>query len=277
MIGNKVKQSLLLGCVLLAIIPLSSGADAGASALDYTVTYRGMFSLGRDLQIADVNITEQTLVEGVQTARLDVTSAGYPDVESLYPIRYRFRSWTNTADGDLVGFETYQKTSKLRHRLYVRDGGARDVKRLDPASAPGREALAQLDTGNWPLPPGAGEVLFDRLSLLAAVRDLDLEVGRQYELPVTNGKERLRYQVTVERSQNIAVAGQPVAAWKVRFDGLEQNDRGNWEAAHRPIFIWFSQTPEHYPLRADNRHPIGLFRIELTRLPQLQAVARRGS
>ncbi len=273
MMGNQL-QALLLACALLAILPL--GANAGATALDYTVTYRGVFSLGRDLQIADVSIAERGPAEGVQTARLDVTSAGYPNVESLYPIRYRFRSWTSPVDGDLVGFETYQKTSKLRHRLYVRDGGARDVRRLDPASAPGREALARLDTGNWPLPPGAGEVLFDRLSLLTAVRDLDFEVGRRYELPVTNGKERLRYRITVERSQNIAVADQQIAAWKVRFDGMEQGDRGAWEAAHQPIFIWFSQTPERIPLRADNRHTIGLFRIELNRLPQPQAVARRG-
>lgn len=270
------KPALFAVWLLVWLYSATSQADIDPAALSYQVTYRGVFSLGRDLPIADMTIAEQSLGDALHASELAVTSAAYPNIESMYPIRYRFRSWTTSTGGDLVGFETYQKTSKLRHRLYVRDAAESGVKRLSVKAEDGQQALARLDAGKWSMQPHPGETLFDRLSLLQGVRDFDLAMGREFELPVTNGKERLRYHVKVERAQDVSVAGQMVAAWKVRFDGFERNDRGELEAAHRPIYIWFSQTPEHIPLRADNRHAIGLFRIELTQLPPGNQVAQRG-
>ena len=38
------------------------------------------------------------------------SSAAYERVESLYPIRYRFRSWADAETGQLIGLEAYEKT-----------------------------------------------------------------------------------------------------------------------------------------------------------------------
>lgn len=58
---------------------------------------------------------------GLRETRLEATSRHYPLVESLYPIRYRFRSWSTAGGQDLVGFETFEQTRERRHRLYLRD------------------------------------------------------------------------------------------------------------------------------------------------------------
>ena len=71
---------------------------------------------------------------GLVEMRLDATSANYPNVESLYPIRYRFRTWSMPDAGQLVGFETYEKSRKIRHRLYLRDASELGVQR--PMSMP---------------------------------------------------------------------------------------------------------------------------------------------
>jgi hypothetical protein len=118
----KTFRALLLYGLLLAL-QAGSGLAESVERLQYQVSYRGAFSLGKDVPIADL-VLQTRLPGGVAElgeARLEVSSSAYPLVEALYPIRYRFRSWNAPRDGGLIGFEDFEQTNRRRHRLYLRD------------------------------------------------------------------------------------------------------------------------------------------------------------
>ena len=239
------------------------------------VVYRGVFSMGADMAIADVTLESRAQADGaVAETRLEASSASYPMVESLYPMRYRLRSWA-AGDGGLLAFETYEKTDRLRHRLYLRDQSRRGVKRLDlTKDEEGGELLAGLDDGRLPRGLQAvGDGLSDRLGLLQRVRAKPLHSGADYRVSVTNGKKRFDYRVRVEKAEPISLGETTLRAWKLRFDGDRVKRNGERKAAHRHFFVWLSQAPGHIPLRADSRHPIGLFRLTLKDPAHLQQLA----
>jgi hypothetical protein len=249
---------------------------AAADAYNYKVIYRGVFSMGTDLPIADVVLHSAVGVAGaglVET-RLEASSGRYPNVETLHPFRYRFRSWSAPDIGPgAVAFERYQKTKDEKHVVYLNASAATAPARRLALDDPADQALlAVLERGQ--LPPDAQlPGSWDRLGLLQHVRGLELEEGRRYALDVTTGKRRFRYQVLVEAAQSLAIDGQAVLAWKVRFDGERLKADGGRKPAHRPLYVWFSRDAERVPLRVDARHAIGRFRIELANLDGLARLA----
>ncbi len=262
------RLAISLGCLLIATAPV-------ATPLEYSVVYRGVFSMGQNMPIADVTLQQirepdARSVHDLQEFVLEASSAAYPVVESLYPLRYRFRTWV-THDGNVIGFETYEKTRKRRHRLYLRNTSDSGFSRHDPGEADAASAMERLQAGELPrqIPRGAlgvpplNDLLLDRLGLLQYMRDRPLREGAEFLLPVSNGRDRLRYRVRVEKSRSLMLRGARIPAWKLRFDGFESDADGTEKPAHRAMFIWFSRDPARVPLRVDARHAIGLFRVEL--------------
>ena len=258
--------------ILLFALVCSAGATG---ALDYQVIYRGVFSAGADMPIADLLLEDppQTGVDRIRQVGLKASSAAYPLVESVYPIRYRFRSWTDADAGGLLGFETYESTRKLRHRLYLRDATGSGMRRYDLTEGAGQHEMAQLEAGDSPVAP-RGERLLDRLGLLQQVRRQELREQARFRFAVTNGRERLVYLVKVETAQVLDMDGLGVPAWKLRFDGLEAGRNGRQVAAHRPVYVWLSRASGHIPLRVESRQPIGLFRVELKNASALHRLAQ---
>ena len=262
--------------VLLLLLALVCSAGA-SGALEYQVIYRGVFSAGADMPIADLLLDAPLQADSGRVGQigLNASSEAYPLVESVYPIRYRFRSWTGPEQGRLLGFETYESTRKLRHRLYLRDDTGSGMKRFDLTEGAGQHEMTQLEAGVSPVTALQSErPLVDRLGLLQQVRRQDLREQARYRFAVTSGREQLVYRVKVEAAQVLAMDGLAVPAWKLRFDGLERGRNGTQVAAHRPIFVWLSRASGHIPLRVDSRQPIGLFRVELKNRSALNQLAQ---
>lgn len=268
---NHLRCYLLLGC-LLPVITLAGGM---AESLEYGAVYRGLFSLGTDMRIADV-VLESRPPDGnrLGETRLEATSAAYPVVESLYPMRFRFRTWTTTG-GKLAAFETYEKTTGLRHRLYLRDDSEPGVRRLDlTRPGAGTEEIQRLDAGQPPQQLGDIQSrLLDRLGLLQQVRVKPLHAGAAYRFRVTDGRKRFDYTVRVEKAEDLQLGEVTIPAWKVRFEGSRTKDSGEVVEAHRPLHVWLSRAPGHIPLRVDSHNAIGLFQIELKDPQRLQQIA----
>lgn len=272
---DRLRLFLLLGWLL----PVVALAGENTESLAYSVVYRGLFSMGTDMGIADA-VLESRRPDGGQLAetRLEATSAAYPVVESLYPLRYCFRTWTDP-DGELVAFETYEKTTELLHRLYLRDDSKPGVKRLDlTREGTGTEEMRQLDEGR--LPQQLEDIrtsLLDRLGLLQQVRAQPLQAGAEYRFQVTDGRKHYDYTVRVEQAEVLRLGEIAIPAWKVRFEGSRTKSNGKIVQAHRPLTIWLSQAPGHIPLRADSHNAIGQFRLEIKdpqRLPQIAGLNR---
>jgi hypothetical protein len=263
---------------LLCCLMLFSAAATGerVERLDYRVSYRGVFSLGVDMPIADLSLESRRIADtGLSEARLEISSYAYPQVESLYPIRYRFRSWAESDTGELFAFSVYEQTRDGRHQLFLRDESTSGTRRHDLRAGDGREQMAQLDGGSRPRVPALPRLLFDRLGLLQRMRSEDLRTGAEYRIPVTNGRQRFSYRVRVEGEQWLKLAEAAVPAWKLRFDGVKMKADGRQETAHLPLYIWLGQEAGRTPLRVEARHAIGLFRIELDGRPKEIRSVRR--
>lgn len=263
------------GWVLLCLLSLA-GATNAVEALEYRVEYRGVFSAGSELPIADLRLDEELSAQGagLNRTRIEASSHAYPLIESLFPIRYRLRSWSRADNGGLVGFETYESMRKKRHRLYLRDDSQSGVRRYDLLQGNGQQELGRLEAGLGPLQTRTGKGPVDRLGLLQRVRGKALAENANYRFEVTNGRELLIYDVSVVAAQSLNIAGTELPAWKLRFDGMERGRQGKLEAAHRPVYVWLSRAAGHVPLRVESRHPIGRFRVELKQGPALDQVAR---
>jgi hypothetical protein len=261
---------------LLCMLVLLTSPGGAVERLDYRVIYRGVFSMGNDLPIAAIRLETRRL-EGARLSemRLDVSSSDYPLAESLYPIRYRFRSWTDAASGETLGFAIAEPARDGRHRLFLRDGSMSGTRRFDLRAGSGREYLDQLEAGLQPEGVLADRPLYDRLALLQRIRAGDLRAGGEYRFPVTNGRERFLYRVRVEGARRLMLAGTRVPTWKLRVDGAELTPGGGRRAAHRPLYVWVSQAEPRTPLRVDARHAIGTFRIELEGRPDEVLAADR--
>lgn len=265
------------GWVLLCLLSLA-GATNAVEALEYRVEYRGVFSAGSELPIADLRLDEELSAEGagLTRTRIEASSHAYPLIESLFPIRYRLRSWSRADNGGLVGFETYESMRKKRHRLYLRDDSQSGVRRYDLLQGKGRQELGRLEAGLGPLQTRTGKGPVDRLGLLQRVRGKALAENANYRFEVTDGQELLIYDVSVVAAQSLNIAGTELPAWKLRFDGMERGRQGELKAAHRPVYVWLSRAAGHVPLRVESRHPIGRFRVELKQGPAIERVARAG-
>ena len=122
-----------------------------------------------------------------------------------------------------------------------------------------------------------GTALSARMAVLNARGQM--QVGDRFSVPVTDGRDRLAYDIRVESESAVAIAGQAVPAFKLRLDAWESDATGKRQVAHRPAYIWLSRDADRSLLRVDVRHAIGRFRAELqaadTRVDVAQLQPRR--
>ena len=77
-----IRRALIALCLSTMLL-----AQAGADVLEYRVIYRGMFSAGADMPIADL-VLETSKAQGsadLRQARIEASSLAYPLVETLFP------------------------------------------------------------------------------------------------------------------------------------------------------------------------------------------------
>jgi len=262
--------SIKLLVLALFIQPFALNA-ADEEQLNYRASYSGFFSVGSQIPIADVVLTTQTVASDADylETELSVTSAPYDFVESLYPIRYRFRSWYWRDRSASLASEYYEKTKSEKHNLIYLDDPEKDFVTRNLLKSNEIDLLS-LQAGDYAEENGLSPTgrltgsQFDRLGLLQRVRYLNLVPGQELELPVTNGKALMRYRVRVEAAENLLIAGRSQAALKLRFDGMEQDENDHEQHAHRPVFIWLSNDVERVPLKVVSRQALGKFVLELT-------------
>ena len=253
--------------LLLMFVCLPLLAAPASEELHYRVSYRGLFSAGAEVSIA--NVVLRTRRPSAHAAYLEseltASSEAYSHVESIYPIRYRFRSWYWRDRSGVLASEyfEYGRPDDIEHKLIYLDTRdkpfvTRNLRRKGPLDLP------SLRNGSYQSAVASGERhAFDRLGLLQHLRGQALRPGQVLESKVSNGSKMLRYRVKVEKATRIRLAGRDHAALKLRFDGLGVDERGREKHAHRPVYIWVSKDERHIPLLAVSKHVLGTFRIEL--------------
>jgi len=101
---------------------------------------------------------------------------------------------------------------------------------------------------------------YDMISILYAMRMLDLKQGKKYPLAGFDGKNKFSLEAEVLGSESVDVGGESYKAIKVAVhfgnDGETPNDENE-------IRIWFSDDTKHTPLVINANPPFGLIKVEL--------------
>ena len=105
------------------------------------------------------------------------------------------------------------------------------------------------------------------------LRNKDLKVGAEYEVPVFTGVKSFTLKATVECTQSLSTKFGDKDVFKVRvstqFDGKL--------AAKRDIFAYFTTDPAHIPVKIEAEFAIGSVVAEMTEYKPGRALALGGS
>ncbi|WP_456404832.1 DUF3108 domain-containing protein [Thiolapillus sp.] len=262
--------------VLAALALLLGCSRAGAEILRYEASYQGVFSANKHLPIAAVRLDNKTIqvpaLGAVTQLAMEVSSEPYPFVEEHFPFRVRYRSMFLPEKQHVLALEKYEKTVRVKHEIDWVDTEQRKLLRFrqQGKNAGERPFPALLQRWLEPGEPfefhkyvrhGFEDGLLDWLSMLEVIRQRPIEKGREFSFSVTDGKHLYHYRVRVQNRRLIEVGGRKRQAWKLRFDAVEEGERG---AAHRPLYVWLADDAQRTPLLFENRHPLGRFLVSLS-------------
>lgn len=260
----------LLGIGL--IVQSAVGLAAASETLSYRVYYKGLLSAMSEVPIAEARLVTEQAPGTLEVSTLTLSSAAHDVVDALYPIRYRLRALYDVGDQRLVGIERYKRTRKTKHDLAWLDAGNGRLHYLkaDP-SAPVVTVPASLHAwatttamrGTQGSPVAVPPALLDRLTLLQTLRRRIPAMGEVLALPVTDGPNTYRYQVRLDGTATLSLAGRRWNTWRLRVEGYEQKLDGGLsdEPDHAPIYVWISRDAQRLPLQFRIEHTVGDFTV----------------
>jgi hypothetical protein len=101
---------------------------------------------------------------------------------------------------------------------------------------------------------------YDLISILYAIRMLDLKQGKKYPLAGFDGKNKFSLEAESLGAESVDVGGEPNKAIKV---SVRYGKDGETPDDENEIRIWFSADPKHTPLLITANPPFGLIKVEL--------------
>jgi len=299
-------------CSFLLATPAVSGPPAYLGEhLNYTISYRGVFSAMNWVDIADAELqTERSAFNGqpVYRSHLQVSTEAYGKMEQFYPLRYRFESYFSTDLQRTLLFDEQKKTHKERREIVWVDWEQREANRYKQKASKAtkegnREEWEQFDFGAYGqlkekkangLPPILTELdttdqgqfrqarganlrrlsnILDQLSLLQAVRIQELTAGQEIQLPVMDGDDVLSYRIQVVKRETIEQQGQSWDTFQLRFEAFKQGAEEG-EVEHPPIYVWLTTDDRRIPVRFASNYALGKFAGQLKTLDSIAGLPK---
>lgn len=263
---------------------LAAGTVAAAPAfpgerLDYRVFYRGFLSVGKKLEMANATLrtrTHRTKPGELYESNFWLTTEQHGFVDSLYPFRYRLRSFYRSPAQGTLFYSVFQKNKeKSQLQLYQADPAQlrltryRQVEKA-PANpnSPPAELLALLaEPGIFErekvFEPKGKPPLVDLVCLLQTIRGKDLAKERQFRIVATDGGKAYAYAVTVEGEESAGLNDRTWDTWRLGVieEKLEEQERKGTKTAFQ---LWITRDAQRLPVRAEVKHKTGQFFMELS-------------
>lgn len=270
--------------VLFLCCWLFAGAGSAVPAIpgervDYRVFYRGFLSVGKKLEMANATLrtrTHRTKQGELYESNFWLTTEQHGFVDSLYPFRYRLRSFYRSPAQGTLFYSVFQKNKeKSQLQLYQVDPAQLHLTRYrqvekTPANPtpPPAELLALLaEPGIFErekvFEPKGKPPLVDLVCLLQAIRGKDLAKERQFRIVATDGGKAYAYAVTVEGEESIGLNDRTWETWRlgVTEEKLEEKERKGAKTAFQ---LWITRDAQRLPVRAEVKHKTGQFFMELS-------------
>ncbi len=265
-------------CCLILNLDLALAAAVPNNNLMYIASYRGLFSAGFRLDIAKIIITQPYVrVKGSDISQIIVslTTRNFTKVELFFPMRfcYRTKFKTNTLatqQADWIsrlsnkatrGRTLYNNPSKkaiflqverkLNTRMIADDPRKQKINNLLWASNPDPDVY-NVHLVNAKLP------IIDRLTMLEWLRRQNLVSGMVFNLPVTDGRKLLGFNIKVVGEEKLKWRNSMVYSWKIRLQSKFSDNSDD-----RPIWMWLSKDKQRLPLLFSSSHALGSFQVRL--------------
>lgn len=245
---------LLFTCVFLAagFLPAVTAAQdevAGSRKIDYRVTWNAIPAGSFSLEFAkssnpgkeEFMVRGETKVGGLlgRISPFEAEAASFFCSERLVP----FRSFYHARERERTTLEKTEYSHEKGTGSWTRQRSTADGE-------------IQHRNEEFEIP-----VFFqDPLSLMQYLRSIDLEVGKDIEVPVIVDRKEYQARVRVRERRAIRVMG------RVRMAYILVSDVGLVDAGRREgsLWIWISDDDERLPLRFSSRVPLGLLTMSMT-------------
>jgi hypothetical protein len=280
----RVVCAFVLVVTALSVAPSAKALERDGSGwfpreerLEYTVSYKGVFSAWVWVDIADAAIStelDSSALDGRPVYRSEIwaTTEPYRKAELVYPLRFRYQSWFSLEPPRTEVAARWQRArTEIEGGALWFDWGAGVIRRFswreqDEATGKAAEPLVLPDylaeqrffgialkrfryRGQAALTLAAEGL--DYLALLQQVRFRDLRQAQTLYIPVSDGKDLLGYRIRVQARERLSRSDSSIEAFKLRFDPLYQDGD-----SHPEIYLWISSDRRRLPLRSYSEHAL---------------------
>jgi hypothetical protein len=289
---QKRKSHVIVLLILLLWMNVALAISFEGESLTFQAYYQGLFSAQKRLGIADVQWNTHRLdlympKKATIETRMDVSSEAYDFVESLYPFRLIYRSLVSLGPVTSIAYEVYDSTEKHGRELTWLDAESRLALRFRDGYEEKQDTDIELPSviADWGSQQQSYQFykraqykalpqMVDKMALLQRVREEELSVGTQLEIPVFDGKRQYLYKISVVGREPLTMLNRGWDTLKIKFDGYRIK-HGESEQDHDTVWVWLADTAQRTPLRFEHRATIGRFVIELQSLAFKESVTSR--
>jgi hypothetical protein len=240
----------LLLCVCLCVWPFRShGGDfAGqpfypGERLVFVVTW-GAIPVGEGV----LEVMPRTDVNGLEARHFAMVSRTNAFADIFYRVRDRMEGFT---DKDMTMSLLYTKKSEGKSRRDV-------VVTYDWDTMRSRYFNNGEEHASVALLPGS----FDPLSMFFAFRFFDIDVGKEFAIPVSDGKKTITGRAVVMDREMIKVRGVDYDSFLVRVD-MGDVDGVFKKSRDADLFVWVTADNRRMPVRMKSSVVVGSFTVDL--------------
>ena len=231
--------------ILIALQVLVPVAADEIGVLKYKASYNGVFSLFKNLDIAEVRYSVENLPaanssEVITQVRLEVSSENFATVERLYPFRYLFKSFYQPANSATLFFEhlkTTKKSRKQKHRIGLLGHAERKIQLFQSSqfeeliTADNLQQLSRLDfdslAARFDLKVKEQPILkvsvmpIDRMTMLELISEQVKQQQSQKTYLVTNAKKLFNYRVSLQKQEDYKLGDKLLSSQKVKIEAFD--------------------------------------------------------
>jgi hypothetical protein len=189
-----------------------------------------------------------------------VAVAKTDSVAGVWPIKDKFVSYWDFGTQRVLGSDMHEDENSRRRRVRVKlseDGRSALVVKQKEGETP-REATHELAEGT-----------LDVAGATFALRNRELEVGREYAYPVFTGSRSFLMKAKVEAKETLGTEVGKQEVFRLRV----YTEFSGKLASKRDMVVWMTADARHLPVRIEADLALGALVAELTGYEQGKAVA----
>ncbi|MCY1015249.1 DUF3108 domain-containing protein [Pyxidicoccus sp. MSG2] len=188
------------------------------------------------------------------------------DVIGVWPIKNKFVSYWQAGGQRVLGSDLHADENGKRRRQRIKmqaDGKGALVVKQKEGEQP-RESTRELEQGT-----------LDVTGATFALRNRELEVGRDYSYPVFTGSKTFTMRAKVEAREMMNTELGPREVFKLRV----QAEFGGSLTSKRDMFVYLTTDPNHVPVRVEAEFALGTMVAEITdyKPGRIMELARAGN